>query len=198
MLQRFIALILFLLFLPLLVVFYFFVKLTSNGPFIFKQKRMGKNKRIFTMYKVRTMVQNAERLKKRYIKLNEVDGPVFKIKDDPRFTGFGKILSYTGLDELPQLINIIKGEMAFVGPRPLPVDEAKKILQKYQKRFNVLPGVTSPWVLKGQHNLDFKKWMKLDVEYADERSKIYDLRISLATIALITKLIFRKLTGRVK
>ena len=198
MLQRFIALILFLLFLPLLVVFYFFVKLTSNGPFIFKQRRMGKNKRIFTMYKVRTMVQNAERLKNRYIKLNEVDGPVFKIKDDPRFTGFGKILSYTGLDELPQLINIIKGEMAFVGPRPLPVDEAKKVPQKYQKRFNVLPGVTSPWVLKGQHNLDFKKWMELDVEYADERSKMYDLRISLATIILIIKLIFRKLSGRIK
>ena len=198
MLQRFIALILFLLFLPLLVVFYFFVKLTSNGPFIFKQRRMGKNKRIFTMYKVRTMVQNAERLKRRYIKLNEVDGPVFKIKDDPRFTGFGKILSYTGLDELPQLINIIKGEMAFVGPRPLPVDEAKKVPQKYQKRFNVLPGVTSPWVLKGQHNLDFKKWMELDVEYTDERSKMYDLRISLATIILIIKLIFRKLSGRIK
>lgn len=198
MLQRLIALILFLLFLPLLAVFYFFVKLTSNGPFIFKQRRMGKNKRIFTMYKVRTMVQNAERLKKRYIKLNEVDGPVFKIKDDPRFTGFGKILSYTGLDELPQLINIIKGEMAFVGPRPLPINEAKKVPQKYQKRFNVLPGVTSPWVLKGQHNLDFKKWMELDVEYTDERSKMYDLRISLATIILIIKLIFRKLSGRIK
>lgn len=198
MLQRLIALILLLLFLPLLVVFYIFVKLTSDGPFIFKQRRMGKNKRIFIMYKVRTMVQNAERLKRRYIKLNEVDGPVFKIKDDPRFTGFGKILSYTGLDELPQLINIIKGEMAFVGPRPLPVDEAKKVPQKYQKRFNVLSGVTSPWVLKGQHNLDFKKWMELDVEYTENRSKMYDLRISLATIVLIIKLIFRKLSGRIK
>ena len=190
MLQRLIALILFLLFLPLLVVFYFFVKLTSNGPFIFKQRRMGKNKRIFTMYKVRTMVQNAERLKNRYIKLNEVDGPVFKIKDDPRFTGFGKILSYTGLDELPQLINIIKGEMAFVGPRPLPVDEAKKVPQKYQKRFVVLPGVTSPWVLEGQHNLDFKKWMKLDLNYVKNKSRIYDLTVSIKTMLLIIKLVF--------
>ena len=194
MFQRFIALILFAISVPLLVVFFFFVKFNSKGPFIFKQKRMGKNKKIFIMYKIRTMVENAERLKKKYMKFNEVDGPVFKIKDDPRFTGFGKLLSYTGLDELPQLINIIKGDMAFVGPRPLPVIEALKVPKKYQKRFEVLPGVTSPWVLKGQHALNFSKWMELDLKYIKNRSRVYDIRISLSTAFLILKLIWKKFT----
>ena len=194
MFQKLIAVILFILSLPLLIIFLFCVKLSSKGPFIFKQKRMGKDKKVFTMYKVRTMVWNAERLKKKYMKFNEIDGPVFKIKDDPRFTGFGKLLSYTGLDELPQLINIIKGEMAFVGPRPLPVIEALKVPKKYQKRFEVLPGVTSPWVLKGQHTLNFSKWMELDLKYIKNRSRVYDIRISLSTAFLILKLIWKKFT----
>lgn len=192
MFQRLIALILFVLFTPLLIMFFFCVKFTSRGPFIFKQKRIGKDKKIFTMYKVRTMVWNAESLKKKYMKQNEVDGPVFKIKDDPRYTKFGKVLSYTGLDELPQLINIIKGEMAFVGPRPLPVNEALRIPKKYRKRFDILSGVTSPWVLKGQHALSFNKWMELDLEYIDKRAKMYDIRVSLETLVLILKLIWKK------
>jgi lipopolysaccharide/colanic/teichoic acid biosynthesis glycosyltransferase len=158
---------------------------------------MGKDKKVFTMYKIRTMVWNAERLKKKYVELNEVDGPAFKIKNDPRFTKFGRALSSTGLDELPQLINIIKGEMAFVGSRPLPVEEALRIPKKYQKRFAVLPGLTSPWVLKGQHNLNFIQWMELDVEYSEKRSRVYDLKVSLLTFILLLKLIFRKLTGKI-
>jgi lipopolysaccharide/colanic/teichoic acid biosynthesis glycosyltransferase len=194
MAQRLIALILTVLFLPLLIVFYFCVKLTSRGPFIFEQRRMGKDKRIFTMYKVRTMVLNAESLKKKLMKLNEVDGPAFKIKNDPRLTKFGKAVSSIGLDELPQLINIIKGEMAFVGPRPLPVEEALRIPKKYQKRFAVLPGVTSLWVIKGQHALDFDQWMKLDLKCINTKSRIADLKISLATAFLILKLIWKKFT----
>jgi lipopolysaccharide/colanic/teichoic acid biosynthesis glycosyltransferase len=154
---------------------------------------MGKNKNIFTIYKFRTMVEDAENLKKKYLKLNEANGLVFKINNDPRFTRFGKVLSSTGLDELPQLVNIIKNEMAFVGPRPLPVNEAKKVPKKYLRRFSVLPGITSLWVIKGQHKLSFDEWMQLDLAYIDKRSKIYDLRVSLETIILILKLIWKNL-----
>jgi lipopolysaccharide/colanic/teichoic acid biosynthesis glycosyltransferase len=192
MIQRLIALFLLILLLPLWIIFCVFIKIDSKGPCIFKQKRMGKDKKIFTMYKLRTMVWNAESLKKKLMKLNEVDGPVFKIKNDPRFTRFGKVLSDTGLDELPQLVNIIKGEIAFVGPRPLPVKEALKVPKKYKKRFEVLPGVTSPWVLKGQHELNFSKWMELDLIYIKNKSGIYDLKISLATVFLVLKLIWKK------
>lgn len=194
MIQRFVALILLIVSLPLLVIFFILVKITSNGPFLFVQKRTGKNGKIFRMYKVRTMVKNAERLKKKYLKLNEVDGPVFKIKNDPRFTKFGKAISYTGLDELPQLINIIKGEMAFVGPRPLPVSEALRVPKKYQKRFEVLPGVTSPWVVKGQHALNFTQWMELDLKYIKKKSRLYDFRVSLQTAIIIFNLIWKKFT----
>jgi len=194
MTQRLIALFLLILSIPFWLVFYVFIKLDSKGPFIFKQKRMGKSKTTFTMYKFRTMVKNAESLKKKYLKLNQANGPVFKIKNDPRYTKFGRVLSYTGLDELPQLLNIIKGEMAFVGPRPLPVEEAKKIPKKYEQRFSVLPGVTSLWVLKGQHELSFNKWMELDLNYIKNKSGIYDLKISLGTALLILKLIWKKFT----
>lgn len=194
MVQRFVALILLIISLPLLAIFFILVKITSNGPFIFVQKRTGKNGKIFRMYKIRTMVKNAERLKKKYLKLNEVDGPVFKIKNDPRFTKFGKVISYTGLDELPQLINIIKGEMAFVGPRPLPVSEALRVPKKYQKRFEVLPGVTSPWVVKGQHALNFTEWMELDLKYIKKKSRLYDFRVSLQTAIIVFNLIWKKFT----
>lgn len=193
MFGKLIAYILLILTIPLWFIFFVLIKLDSQGPFIFKQKRMGKNKNIFTIYKFRTMVEDAENLKKKYLKLNEANGLVFKINNDPRFTRFGKVLSSTGLDELPQLVNIIKNEMAFVGPRPLPVNEAKKVPKKYLRRFSVLPGITSLWVIKGQHKLSFDEWMQLDLAYIDKRSKIYDLRVSLETIILILKLIWKNL-----
>ncbi len=129
--QRLLALLLLLGIFPLCPIFFLCIKFTSPGPFVFRQKRIGKDKKSFTIYKFRTMVAEAETLKARYLKLNEADGPVFKIRSDPRYTSFGKILAHSGLDELPQLINIAKGEMAFVGPRPLPTYEAKKIPSKY-------------------------------------------------------------------
>ncbi len=195
MIQRLIALIVLILSIPLWILFYVLIKVNSEGPVIFKQKRMGKDKKAFVMFKFRTMVKNAEKLKSKYAKVNEVDGPVFKIKDDPRFTGFGKILSHTGLDELPQLINIVRGEMAFVGPRPLPLEEGKHVPKPYEARFSVLPGVTSPWVLKGQHKLHFNQWMKLDVEYVNNRSAISDSEIALKTGLLIMGIIFKKMLG---
>jgi lipopolysaccharide/colanic/teichoic acid biosynthesis glycosyltransferase len=193
MFNRFIAQILLLILSPFLIICYFFVKLTSKGPFLFKQLRMGKDKKPFWMYKIRTMVENAQELKAKYQKLNETDGPVFKIYHDPRYTSFGKWLSHTGLDELPQLVNIVKGEMAFVGPRPLPIDEAKQIPTKYALRFTVLPGITSSWVVKGSHKLTFDEWMRKDINDVNKKSFFYNLKIAGETISLIITLILRRI-----
>jgi lipopolysaccharide/colanic/teichoic acid biosynthesis glycosyltransferase len=179
------ALILFVLTLPLFVIISVLIKLNSKGPIIFKQKRVGKNKKIFTMYKFRTMVNGAEKLQSRYQSLNQADGPAFKIYDDPRFTSVGKVLSLTGLNELPQLLNVIKGEMDFVGPRPLPIQESKKIPQKYHKRFLVLPGLTSLWVIRGAHELSFKEWMESDVWYVTHKSVKRDILTILKTVYIL-------------
>lgn len=177
--------------LPFLIIIFFIIKLTSSGPFIFKQKRTGKNKKTYFLYKIRTMVENAENLKSKIENLNEADGPVFKIRNDPRYTRIGKFLSHTGLDEMPQLVNIIKGEMDFVGPRPLPVGEAEKIPKKFEKRFSVLPGMTSPWIVRGAHNLTFDQWMKLDLKYVEKKNFLYDIQIFLKTLKIVTLLIIR-------
>ncbi len=190
LLEKFIALIILFLSLPLLVILFLLVKITSKGPFIFKQKRLGKDKKPFFIYKIRTMVENAEKLKAKIKHRNEADGPVFKIADDPRYTKVGKFLAKTGLDELPQLINILKGEMSFVGPRPLPVEEALKVPKKYEKRFSVLPGITSLWVVKGAYHHSFKNWMIDDLEYVKNKSFWYDLKIGFLTTIFIIRLIF--------
>lgn len=186
---RLTALLLLILFLPFLLILYWLIKLTSKGPFIFKQKRLGKDKKIFTLYKIRTMVDQAEELKEKYRHLNEADGPVFKIRQDPRYTKIGKFLAHTALDEIPQLINVVKGEMSFVGPRPLPVEEGLNVHKIYGKRFSVLPGITSAWIVKGAHKLTFDQWMKLDLEYVKNKSFWYDIKILISTAILILKLI---------
>lgn len=182
--------------LPLWAVLYAFVKATSKGSFIFRQNRVGKDKKIFTLYKIRTMVWNAEQLKKKYRHLNEVEKPMFKIKDDPRYTKVGKVISYLGFDELPQLINVLRGEMSLVGPRPLPVEEAMRIPEKYRKRFWVLPGITSPWVVQGSHRVGFNRWMELDLEYVRKRSFFYDITIVFLTVNLVLKLLLLKVMRR--
>lgn len=191
--KRIIALLIFLLILPFFLILWFAVKITSKGPFIFKQKRAGKNKKPFFIYKIRTMVDNAEKLKLSLYDMNEADGPVFKIKDDPRYTMIGKILSHSGLDEIPQLINIILGEMDFVGPRPLPVNEARKIPKKYLSRFSIRPGITSTWVINGSHQLSFDQWMRLDIDYAKSKSFLLDLKIMFKTAVKVTKLVIYNL-----
>ena len=193
MMKRLAALILFIILFPFFLLVSFLIKITSRGPIFFVQKRAGKNKKPFMMYKFRTMVENAEGLKFKINHLNEVDGPVFKIRDDPRYTKFGKFLSHLGLDEAPQLVNIIKGEMDFVGPRPLPIPETKRIPTSYEKRSSVLPGMTSTWIVKGAHNLPFKKWMELDIEYVNKKSFLYDSYIFLMTLGLIISWSMRKL-----
>jgi lipopolysaccharide/colanic/teichoic acid biosynthesis glycosyltransferase len=166
------------------------------GHFIFKQKRAGKNNKPFWIYKIRTMVINAENLRSKIENLNEVDGPVFKIHNDPRYTKIGRFLSHTGLDELPQLINIIKGEMDFVGPRPLPIAEARLIPQKYQKRLDILPGITSPWILLGAHKLSFREWMESDLDYVQNKSIWYDSIQLARTVLLISNFIYKKLLNK--
>jgi lipopolysaccharide/colanic/teichoic acid biosynthesis glycosyltransferase len=193
LIYRLTALILLLLFLPFLVILYLLIKLTSKGPFLFKQRRLGKDKKIFTMYKIRTMVDGAEKLKGKYQHLNEAEKPVFKIRNDPRYTKIGKFLAHTAFDELPQLINVVKREMSLVGPRPLPVKEGLKVPKKYEKRFSVLPGMTSSWIIKGAHRLTFDQWMKLDLEYVEKQSFCYDIKILILTGILIVRLIINKI-----
>lgn len=185
--NRLFASLLLLMSFPILFIAYVLVKLDSKGPFIFRQKRMGKNKKPFTMYKIRTMIEGAEKLQKKYAKINEADGPVFKIKNDPRYTKVGKFLSKSALDELPQLLNVLKGEMALVGPRPLPVAESAMVPRKYDLRFSVLPGMTSTWITSGAHRLTFDEWMKLDLEYIDKKSIWLDFKTFIRTLALLAR-----------
>ncbi len=150
--------------------------LDDGWPIIFGQQRVGKDGKFFRIWKFRTMIKDAEREKERYCYLNEAGGPVFKIKNDPRFTKLGKFLSERGIDELPQLWNILRGEMAFVGPRPLPSKEESKIAVEYQKyRRQVLPGIISPWIFVGYHQVSFEKWMESDLEYVKNRNFWKDL-----------------------
>lgn len=195
-LTRVIALFLLVLSLPLLFLIWVAIKIEDGGPFFFKQKRMGKDKKPFTIYKIKTMIKRAEEQKEKYRHLNEADGPVFKIYDDPRYTKVGKFIAHTGLDELPQLINIIKGEMDLVGPRPLPIDEARRVSKKYEKRFSVLPGITSLWVVQGSHKLSFNEWMKLDLKYIEEKSFWLDIQTLFLTTWLIIKWSIHQLLKR--
>lgn len=180
---------------PLLLILFLLVKLTSSGPFLYTQPRLGRLKQVFLLIKIRTMVKDAEKTKKNLLKFNEADGPVFKIRNDPRYTQIGKFLSHNGLDEIPQLINIILGQMTFVGPRPLPVDEARRIDPKYDIRYQVLPGITSLWVVEGAHKLSFKNWMELDLKYVKNRSLRLDFQIIINTLILVVKSICWQIKG---
>ena len=144
------------------------------------------------MFKIRTMYHGAENDQKKYGDLNQADGPVFKIRNDPRFTNIGKFLANTGLDELPQLLNVLKGDMSFVGPRPLPINETNKIPSKFNTRFSVLPGITSSWVINGSHSISFVQWMKLDLEYVEKNDLLADLGIAFHTVGIILRNLFRE------
>lgn len=180
----------FLLFLlsPLLLVVAVMIKLTSPGPVFFKQSRVGLSKRRFQMYKFRTMVANAEQQIRQLEHLNEASGPVFKLRNDPRITPLGKFLRKTSLDELPQLINVLRGEMSLVGPRPLPVRDYEGFNEDWQRRrFSVRPGLTCLWQIAGRSSIPFEKWMQLDLQYIDGWSFWLDLQILMRTIPAVIR-----------
>jgi len=172
---------------PLLLLLALLVKWTSPGPVLFRQKRAGLNGRSFTMLKFRTMVSNAEQLKQELEALNEMSGPVFKVTNDPRITPIGRFLRKYSLDELPQLFNVLAGDMSLVGPRPLPVDEVARFDDMaHRRRLSVRPGLTCLWQVSGRNDVkDFAEWVRLDLEYIDNWSLWLDLRILLKTIPAV-------------
>ena len=170
---------------PLILIVSILIKLESKGEVIFKQKRVGLNGKEFYMYKFRSMVINAEELKEQLESQNEMSGPMFKIKDDPRITKVGKFIRKTSIDELPQLINVIKGDMSLVGPRPSLPKEVKKFEQWMMERLEVKPGLTCIWQVSGRNNIDFEDWMKLDIKYVRERSFKLDIKLILKTVLVL-------------
>ena len=181
-----ISLILIIILTPLLLITALLIKLTSSGPAFFIQERVGLNKRRFRLYKFRTMVVDAEQKLSRFEHLNEVSGPVFKIEDDPRITRVGKFLRKTSIDELPQLFNVLKGDMSLVGPRPLPVRDYKGFDQDWhRRRLSVRPGITCLWQISGRCSVPFEKWMELDMEYIDHWSLWLDFKILAKTIPAV-------------
>jgi exopolysaccharide biosynthesis polyprenyl glycosylphosphotransferase len=173
---------------PVLIVVALMVKLTSPGPIVFRQERIGRNKRRFFIYKFRTMVVNAEKLQAALEGLNEAGGPVFKMKNDPRMTPIGRVLRRASLDELPQLFNVLRGDMSLVGPRPLPLRDYEGFDQDWQRRrFSVRPGITCLWQVKGRSNICFDHWMKLDLQYLDEWSIWLDVKILAQTIPAVLR-----------
>lgn len=187
-LDIFVSLLLLLLLSPLFLIVAIIIKVSSPGPVFFIQDRLGLNKRIFRLYKFRTMVQNAEEMQKDLESLNEADGPVFKIKNDPRITREGRFLRITSIDELPQLINVLKGDMSLVGPRPLPVRDYKGFDQRwFNRRFSVRPGLTCIWQVDGRSDIPFEKWIQLDLRYIDTWSLPLDFQILLKTIPAVMR-----------
>ena len=182
------SLFLIILLLPLLLLAAVLIKLTSRGPAVFVQKRLGLNKRHFGIYKFRTMVVDAEKRMKEIEHLNEVTGPVFKIKNDPRITPLGRILRKTSIDELPQLFNVLKGDMSLVGPRPLPIRDYEGFSEDWQRRrFSVRPGITCLWQIGGRSSISFEQWMELDLQYIDKWSLRLDLEILVKTIPAVLR-----------
>jgi len=162
------------------------IKLDSAGPVFFVQERVGLSKRRFRMIKFRTMSADAEARMEGIQHLNEKSGPIFKIKNDPRITPVGRWLRRTSVDELPQLVNVMLGDMSIVGPRPLSVRDAVRMEAAWQKRrFSVKPGLTCLWQVSGRSNLSFEEWMQLDLEYIDRWSLRLDATILLRTIPAV-------------
>jgi len=173
---------------PVLLAITLAIRVTMGSPILFRQPRVGYQRRIFTCYKFRTMVHNADQRMAELETLNEVDGPVFKIKDDPRVTPVGAWLRRMSLDELPQIINVLKGDMSLVGPRPLPLRDVSLFNRPaLNRRFSVWPGITCTWQVSGRSDTSFEDWINLDLEYVDNWSFGRDLQILLQTVQAVVK-----------
>ncbi len=173
---------------PLFVIVAILIKLTSPGSLFFSQLRVGLNKRQFRMYKFRTMVANAEQMQDQLLSMNEMSGPVFKMNRDPRVTRLGRFLRKTSIDELPQLVNVLLGEMSLVGPRAMSLRDYQLFDQDWQRRrFSVKPGITCLWQIKGRSSIPFEKWMELDMEYIDKWSLWLDFKILAQTLPTVVR-----------
>lgn len=172
---------------PLLLAVVLLIRVSSRGPAIFRQARTGFHGRMFEMYKFRTMVADAERRRDEVLPLNEIHGPVFKAADDPRRTRLGRVLRRFSIDELPQLVNVVKGEMSLVGPRPLPCYEASVIKGAQRRRLAMRPGMTGLWQTNGRSTVNFDEWMRMDLEYVDRWSLGLDALLLARTIPSVLR-----------
>lgn len=171
--------------LPIFSIIGVIIKLESKGPIFFSQERIGKNGEVFKMYKFRSMVINAEELKEKLHSKNEMSGPMFKMKNDPRVTRVGRFIRKTSIDELPQLFNVLKGEMSLVGPRPSLPKEVMKFDDWMMTRLEVKPGLTCYWQVSGRNDIDFEDWMKLDIKYVHNRCILVDIKLILKTFFVL-------------
>ena len=171
---------------PVLIIISILIKLEDpKGTVFFSQERVGQDGKIFKMYKFRSMVYNAEKLKETLMKKNERSGPMFKMKNDPRVTRVGRFIRKTSLDELPQLINVLKGEMSLVGPRPSLSKEVEQFEPWMMKRLEVKPGLTCYWQVYGRNNVGFEEWMRLDIKYVEERNTLVDIKLIFRTVFVL-------------
>jgi len=173
---------------PMFLIVAILIKFDSPGPVFFVQERVGRNKRKFPMCKFRTMVADAEQRQIQFESLNEADGPIFKIKNDPRMTRVGRFLRKTSIDELPQLLNVLKNDMSLVGPRPLDLRDYNGLEEDWlRRRFSVSPGMTCIWQVNGRSSVSFQKWMELDLDYIDHWSLWLDVKLLAKTIPAVLK-----------
>jgi exopolysaccharide biosynthesis polyprenyl glycosylphosphotransferase len=180
------ALVALVVFSPIFLVAAIAIRLTSRGPILFSQERYGYNRRRFRMYKFRSMVVNAEAILPSLEHLNQAPGPLFKIRNDPRLTPIGKFLRRTSIDELPQLFNVLRGEMSLVGPRPMSIRDVHRFTEAgLMRRFSVQPGMTGRWQVLGRSNLNYSSWATIDLEYVDQWSLLGDLKILVDTIPAV-------------
>ncbi|MBL4936344.1 sugar transferase [Clostridium sp. YIM B02515] len=170
---------------PVLIITAIAIKLESKGPIIFGQERVGFNGKMFKMYKFRSMVQNAEELLNKLKDKNEMSGPMFKMKEDPRITKVGRFIRKTSIDELPQLFNVLKGDMSLVGPRPNLPREVRKFNEYQKQKLLAKPGLTCYWQVMGRNNIDFEEWIELDIRYIKERSIWLDIKLIFRTVFVL-------------
>ncbi|WP_245831069.1 sugar transferase [Sediminibacillus massiliensis] len=171
---------------PLFIIIALMIKVEDEkGPVLFSQVRIGKDGKKFSMYKFRSMVSNAEELKASLMEQNEAEGPVFKIKDDPRITNIGKFIRKTSIDELPQLFNVLRGEMSLVGPRPPLPNEVAQYTSYQKQRLKVVPGLTCYWQVSGRSNIGFDEWVELDLKYIRKRNMVIDFKLIFKTVLVL-------------
>ncbi len=172
---------------PLLLSVALAVRLTSPGPVLFRQKRIGADEKVFICYMFRSMYEDAEARQEELEAMNEADGTVFKIKNDPRITPVGRFIRRWSVDELPQLINVLKGEMSLVGPRPLPVRDFERMSEVHKERLAAVPGMSGYWQISGRSNLSFEDMVRLDLYYIENWSLSFDIKIILKTLGAVLK-----------